>query len=249
MKNGLIILLLFISMSLTAQEFTPDASIWKDPWVSCNTSPNPNAIYGNTHWVRYDLGVQRNLSKSWVWNINDPERLDLGFREVRVDYSLDGVTWVHHESMTFPKAEGEAVYGGFPGPDLTGVKARYILITGLSSHGNSTCAGFSDIKFNLMLPGEPEETDLVTSLEEEVKEKGLVIYPNPAQETVNLLTNYTGESRLLVVSMAGKLVYEDEVFTRAGEPLRLETEELGRGSYLVVLTNDEFRKVKPLLVR
>ncbi|MEL7020843.1 MAG: hypothetical protein AAGK47_04505, partial [Bacteroidota bacterium] len=128
MKNILLIIVcLGTSILLHAQCFTPDASIWQNTWASCSTSPNPVSNYGNTHWIRYDLGVQRQLSKTWVWNTNDPSQLDQGFRQVKIDYSTDGVNWSHWGQMSFPKAGGDAVYGGFAGPDLSNIQARYVL--------------------------------------------------------------------------------------------------------------------------
>ena len=57
--------------------------------------------------------------------------------------------------MNFPKANGEAIYGGFSGPDLQNVKARYVLITALSNHGHATCTGLAEVKFNLLPSDEP----------------------------------------------------------------------------------------------
>ncbi|MEM7374608.1 MAG: discoidin domain-containing protein [Bacteroidota bacterium] len=131
-----------------------DASIWLDPWVSCTPTANPITKYGNSHWIHYDFGSVRTLSKSWIWNTNDPQKLNQGFKKVSIDYSEDGETWTHYGEMNFPKAEGKAVYGGFAGPDLVGVKARYMLLTALSNHGDPACSGITEVKFNL-LPIEP----------------------------------------------------------------------------------------------
>lgn len=139
-----------ISQMGMAQCFEPDASIWLDTWASCEESPNPKTEYGNTHWIQYDFGSVRTLSKSWVWNANDPNKLEQGFNLVKIDYSTDGETWEYWGEMNFPKAEGAAVYGGFPGPDLLGIEAQYVLLTAMSNHGDPSCAGFAEIKFNLM---------------------------------------------------------------------------------------------------
>lgn len=141
---------------MDAQCFEPDASIWLDSWVSCSTTENPKNEYGETHWIQYDFGSVRRLSKSWAWNVNDPNRLDQGFNLVKVDYSEDGNDWTYWGEMNFPKAQGDAVYGGFPGPDLVNIEARYVLLTVVSTHGSSTCASLSEVKFNL-LPQNPGE--------------------------------------------------------------------------------------------
>ncbi|MEL6191848.1 MAG: T9SS type A sorting domain-containing protein [Bacteroidota bacterium] len=129
---------------------TPDASIWKDTWASCEATPSPNLANGTSHWIQYDLGLVRKLSKTWVWNTNDPNKLTEGFRRVKVDYSLDGRNWTSWGEMEFPQAQGSAIYGGFSGPDLVGVEARYVLLTALSNHGASSCYGLAEVKFNLL---------------------------------------------------------------------------------------------------
>ena len=144
---------LFINYSQAQQCTEPDASIWKDTWVSCDKTANPKAEYGNSHWIQYDFGSVRNLSKTWVWNTNDPARLNQGFNLVKIDYSEDGASWTSAGEMNFPKASGAAVYSGFSGPDLMNIKAQYVLITAISNHGDATCAGIAEIKFNLL----PEE--------------------------------------------------------------------------------------------
>ena len=132
------------------QCFEPDASIWLNSWASCAEKMNPILDYGESHWIQYDFGSVRALSKSWVWNTNNPEELDQGFKRVKVDYSKDGVDWKYWGEMEFPKAQGEAIYSGFPGPDLQGVKARYVLLTALSNHGHASCHGLAEVKFNLL---------------------------------------------------------------------------------------------------
>lgn len=157
MKQSIYIILfhLLSNTILVAQCFEPDASIWLDTWVSCETSSNPKSEYGESHWIQYDFGSIRTLSKSWVWNTNDPARLDQGFNQVKIDYSKDGQDWTYWGEMNFPKAEGKAVYGGFQGPDLMNIEARYILLTVISNHGDTNCTGIAEIKFNL-LPGSSE---------------------------------------------------------------------------------------------
>ncbi len=140
----------FFINALSAQCVDSDASIWKDTWVSCDKTPNPIAEYGNSHWIQYNFGSVRNLSKTWVWNTNDPAQLDQGFNLVKIDYSEDGQTWTTLGEMNFPKAKGEAVYSGFSGPDFSNLKAQFVLLTAISNHGNASCAGLAEIKFNLL---------------------------------------------------------------------------------------------------
>jgi len=135
---------------IQAQCFEADASIWEDTWASCQKSANPIASYGESHWIKYDFGYVRNLSKTWVWNTNEPGHLSKGFNQVQIDYSIDEEEWTNWGEMNFPIGTGEAIYGGFSGPDMQGIKARYVLITALTNHGHHSCSGIAEIKFNLL---------------------------------------------------------------------------------------------------
>ena len=126
---------------------------------------NPKQDYGSTHWIQYDFGAVRTLSKTWVWNTNDPVKLNQGFNQVKIDYSIDGEEWTHWGEMNFPQAQGEAVYSGFPGPDLMNIQAQYVLLTAMSNHGDPNCYGIAEIKFNLLpeyIIGDPPTTDCET---------------------------------------------------------------------------------------
>ncbi len=140
--------------------YEPDASIWLNPWLSCNKSTHPIDIYDEEHWIKYDFGAIRSLSKTWIWNVNDPSLLNSGFNEVSIDYSLDGAIWTHWGNMNFPKGTGTAVYAGFSGPDLFGIDARYVIITSISNHGDVNCSGLSEVKFNLFNKVDPSYRDI-----------------------------------------------------------------------------------------
>ncbi len=167
----LILGMLLVANLLSAQCEDADASIWLDTWASCQASPNPKVEYGNTHWIQYDFGSVRNLSKTWVWNTNDPSQLQRGFQQVKVDYSTDGELWSYWGEMVFPMGSGEAVYGGFSGPDMVGIQAQYVLLTAMSNHGDASCYGLAEMKFNLLpnqsldsIPGRGEECAVIEAV-------------------------------------------------------------------------------------
>lgn len=149
-KIGILLSILFYNQHAYAQCAEPDASIWLDTWASCATRMNPISEYGANHWIQYDFGTTRQLSKTWVWNTNDPDKLDQGFNLVKIDFSIDGENWTNWGTMEFPKAQGEAIYSGFSGPDLSGLEARYVLLTAMTNHGHPSCCGIAEIKFNLL---------------------------------------------------------------------------------------------------
>ncbi|MEM1259712.1 MAG: T9SS type A sorting domain-containing protein [Bacteroidota bacterium] len=155
---------------ISAQCATPEMTIWQNTWQSCQTSTNPNANRPSGHWIQYDLGSERVISKVHVWNVNDPTQLENGFRSVTVDYSNDGINWVPLGTYDFPQGTGEPIYSGFEGFDLQGQKTRYILLTANSNWGGS-CYGIAEIKFNLMLDLNEENNPDIEDEEEEEEDE------------------------------------------------------------------------------
>jgi hypothetical protein len=153
---------------------------WYDGWISCNTSTNPIASKGNTHWIMYDFGQAYQIYNLTLWNANDPDHLDYGIMNYSIDYSIDGSNWVSSGSFSLNQASGLSVYEGEQGPNLGGVSARYVLITPISNYGGS-CYGLSEVKFSL----EEVVLDVIDS------ELGfdINVYPNPFDDIINLQVN------------------------------------------------------------
>lgn len=135
---------------------SPTKNVVPDPlnsWVSCTSlaaNPNP-ARSSQGHWIKYDLGDIYRLQGTRVWNYNVEGQTDRGIRNLTVDYSLDGNTWTSlGTSYEWPQAPGSSDYAGFVGPNFNNVKARYVLISSVSTWG-AGCAGFSKITFDAAL--------------------------------------------------------------------------------------------------
>ena len=61
-----------------------------DAWISCEPSPNPNPARGTSHWIRYDFGQSYSLYDLTLWNLNHPQYVSSGLRNVIIDYSTNG---------------------------------------------------------------------------------------------------------------------------------------------------------------
>ena len=120
-----------------------------DSWLSCEKSLNPNNSRGNSHWLQYDLGYVYGLGATKFWNYNVTNLTGQGFKQVVIDYSLDGTSWIEAGSFQLPEADGHNEYEGVFGLELSGIKARYILITALSNWNGGICAGFSEVRFEV----------------------------------------------------------------------------------------------------
>lgn len=122
-------------------------------WTSCATAPNPNpARNASQHWIKYDFNDIYKFKEARVWNYNVVNQTNKGFRQVVIDYSVDGANWLPlGGTYTWPKAPGLVDYSGFVGPNFNDAKAKYILISALNNHGDVTCSGFSKITFEAAL--------------------------------------------------------------------------------------------------
>lgn len=122
-------------------------------WVSCYPAPNPNPARSTSqHWIKYDFDDIYKFKEARVWNYNVLSQTNKGFKQVVVDYSVDGTTWLPlGGTYNWPQAPGLVDYSGFVGPNFNNAKAKYILISALNNHGNATCAGFSKITFDAEL--------------------------------------------------------------------------------------------------
>lgn len=131
---------------------TPNLTTREDvAWTSCNsTTANPNpARSAYKNWIRYDFSNIYEFQTSRIWNYNVTGETDKGFKNVVIDYSLDGTTW--HQlggTYTWPQAPGTSDYSGFTGPNFNNSKAKYILVTALSNWNDPSCSGFGKITFD-----------------------------------------------------------------------------------------------------
>ena len=124
----------------------------KDSWLSCQTSSNPNTNRANSHWLQYDLGYIYGLGETTFWNYNVANQTGLGAKQAVIDYSLDGINWTEADVFQLPEATGNEEYSGFKGIDLSGISARFILITFLSNWNGDICTGMSEVRFDVKEP-------------------------------------------------------------------------------------------------
>ena len=151
MKKQLALLIIIITISsfrINSQCLTDAHSNYPaDQWLSCNLQTNPNPTRGNTHWILYDLGQSYTLLESHIWNYNASGNTDKGFKNVGIDYSLNGTNWTQWGTMLFPQASGLSDYVGFTGPDFASTNARYVLFTAIDGWtGTPTCLGLGEVK-------------------------------------------------------------------------------------------------------
>lgn len=239
----LLALILFSAFAkLSAQCFLDrHNTTWFDGWMSCETSMNPNAARGESHWILYDLNEPYRLFQLHIWNTNAPEYLTSGMQEIAIDLSNDGINWTSVGAFTLPMAGGTSTYEGIDVYDFGGASARYVLITGLSNHGGD-CYGFSEIRIDVT-------NEIVTSLREPTADAGCLtarIFPNPVDATSRAFISSTcGTAPIFyaIQDIAGKTLKSGQINLVAEEAvLDLNEVPLVSGMYVLALRQDQVMK-------
>lgn len=160
-------------------------------------------MHGASHWILYDFGQAYELGQLHLWNSNHPEHLDRGMREIAIDYSVDGETWISAGVFTLEMATGQSIYEGVDGPDLAGIQAQFLLLTGLSNWGGD-CYGLSEIR----VAAEQTTTNI-----EEPNYTGptcfkVSTYPNPFETSsrVEIQSDCSEEIQYSLIDVFGKVL-------------------------------------------
>lgn len=148
MKKYILLFICSLIGSLTVQgQCTDNGNYWNESWVSCQTSMNPNTIRGNSHWILYEFNENQGIAGSYVWNANRTGESGWGAKDVVIDYSTDGTTWVQLGTYVFPQANESTTYTGFQGPDFGSISVKKILVTILSTYDGTGCTSIAEMRF------------------------------------------------------------------------------------------------------
>ena len=200
-----------------------------DGWVSCEPAPNPNPARPVSHFIMYDFEKVYKLGQMTIWNSNDPSHLEWGMRDVAIDYSLDGETWLSAGDFTFAQASGLTTYEGEEGPNLNEIEARFLLITAINNYGG-TCFGLGEMNV------EGEEVEIISDVEDVVDLEcvNVSIYPNPFAEkmTMVLSPGCSGDLRITLYDAGGRLISNETTNLITGQQKSMELgQNLPAGSY------------------
>jgi len=149
MKYLLLIGLFFGSCFLADAQCADNGNYWNKSWVSCTETANPNTARPISHWVLYEFDGTYHINETTIWNANRTGESGWGAKDVIIDYSPDGTTWVEVEQTQFPQANEASDYEGFAGPVLNGQGVQKILFTILNTHDGGSCASIAEVQFKL----------------------------------------------------------------------------------------------------
>ena len=113
-------------------------------WLSDIADPQPA-------WILFEFDNVYKLDEMWVWNSNESleQAIGLGFKDVVIEYSTDGVDFTTlgttHE---FAQGDGSASYAHNTTVDMEGLGAKYVRLTANSSWKNILPQfGLSEVRF------------------------------------------------------------------------------------------------------
>jgi len=111
-----------------------------DMWQSLIGGPEPT-------WIQYDFDMAYKLTEMWVWNYNFQFEniLGFGFKDVTIEYSVDGVEWTALGDYEFVQSPGQAGLAHNT-TDLGGLVAQYIRLTANTNWGTIPSAGLSEVR-------------------------------------------------------------------------------------------------------
>ena len=113
-------------------------------WLSSEGGEQPT-------WIEFEFDRVHKLYELWVWNSNDSleKMTGLGFKEVKIEYSVDGIDYATLGSThEFTKALGEPDYEHNTTIDMEGVAAKYVKLTVISNiKGIFEQFGLSEVRF------------------------------------------------------------------------------------------------------
>jgi hypothetical protein len=105
---------------------------------------------GKPAWIEYEFDKVYKLHELWVWNSNQLIEPLIGFgaKDVAIEYSIDGETWIALEGVPeFAQASGGPAYTPNTIVNLGGVTARFVKLTIETNWGGMPQTGLSEVRF------------------------------------------------------------------------------------------------------
>jgi hypothetical protein len=110
-----------------------------------------SAAAGEPVWIQYEFDTTCKLNEMWVWNYNSSLEpfVGFGFKDVTIEYSMDGVAWTQlADVQQFAQAQGAADYAPGAVISFDGIVARFVRINALSNwSGALPQYGLSEVRF------------------------------------------------------------------------------------------------------
>jgi hypothetical protein len=143
------------------------ATMWHTTANPLATSP-ANGLPRSPAWVRFDFSSPRNFDAIQIWNHNQRQLTDRGFRRTHVYGSSDGQTWfalTWPEMIELPRASGAPILEGITVLNSAAshpIKSVVIAADVAGGNYGSDCYGLSAVRFVRFEPAIPANVITVT---------------------------------------------------------------------------------------
>lgn len=117
-------------------------------WVSAADGPQPA-------WIQYEFDRPYPLDTLHAWNHNSQfeQFFGIGFNDVTVEYSQDGLSWTYLDDVQFAQGTSMSNYACNTVVDFGGVTAKCVRLTALSNwRGLTPRCGLSEVRFFYVPP-------------------------------------------------------------------------------------------------
>ena len=101
-------------------------------------------------WIQYEFDKAYKLQEMWVWNYNVEfeQYFGCGFKDVKVEYFLNGTDWTALGDFQFAQGPGQEGYAHDPPIAFAGAMAKYVKLTAKSKWGQAFPQyGLSEVRF------------------------------------------------------------------------------------------------------
>ena len=121
-----------------------------DMWLVSPGQPQPV-------WIQYEFDRVYKLHEMWVWNYNVTFEavIGYGFKDVTIEYSINGTDWTTLADVEFARAQAGPDYAHNTTVDWAGAAAKYVRLTANNNWGGLFPQyGLSEVRF-FSIPAHP----------------------------------------------------------------------------------------------
>jgi len=229
MKSTLIVLLC-LSVHVLSSQCNEDRhnTTSVSNWISCEKTASLNPARGDSYWINYDFGELKTVKDFHFWNINNPDHLDAGARQIAIDYSTDGVNWDFWGIWEAQQGTTSGFYQGESGPSLDDLVAQHLLLTIIDNYGGD-CNGFGEIRIGV-------EDYMTSTSDAHDLAQVLQAYPNPATDYtfLKMKSTYAGPATAELIDVTGRRLQSQAIsLTKGYQELKYDLDVPVSGQYII----------------
>ena len=160
-------------------------------WLSAKNATDPA-------WIKYEFDRPYKLHELMVWNYNRfrEDRLGYGFKEVLIEYSMDGTDFTALDPIQFEQATGKEPTGPVT-VVLNGLVAKHVRLSAVSNFMGRSQYGLSEVRI-LYLPVRAREPEPVDGAENVLPDTALRWRPGREAGTHDVLIGTAMDDLTLV---------------------------------------------------